>query len=174
MSYMTIIGAHVKWIFVVLLAGFSFCQERTGFNVSDARPLLLRPGSITPVMLPLAGGILGQTRCDSKGDIYLSLESAPLVKMSSQTGSLTTFELDRQSSPKVGTDRGLRGARTTDFAFGPDGNVYILVSAADAYYVIRYSSDGKYDSNTKLDTAENFRPIGLAVFPQVTSSLQVS
>jgi hypothetical protein len=108
--------------------------------------------------------VAGSATCDSSGNIYLRVfdpiqrESRPVL-MFDRTGALRE-KITSPHLPKLVGPSGFDGP----FAVLPNGGILVAEWEYPDIYIVRYSADGHYESEVKLDFA-NFFPYQLAVFP---------
>jgi len=104
---------------------------------------------------------MGSTRCDSHGDIYIRIASAPdltvqLLTRIGRDGSIATF------NPEKVTDPALQGWLFLDFAVTGDAVWLLAARRSDGSYILRFSLQGDYKGVLKLEA--DFYPEQFAVF----------
>jgi hypothetical protein len=129
--------------------------------------VVLHAQSSLTTPLPPVGGIIGQIRCDAKGQIYFQPESGPLVRVSPDAQNIVAFHLD--SVPELQPKSGASDyPQLTDFAVSPSGSVSVAAKLGQDAFVISFDSNGRYKSIVKLNIPGRFYPAGLAVFANET------
>lgn len=123
--------------------------------------LVLKIRSTVQLSLGQVGGILGQVRCDGEGNVYFQPEFAPLLRVSPDDGKIVSFSLDQPFGNRVGVPRHIQ---LVDFAIAQSRTVYAAARAGNNSFVVKFDSDGRYDTITQLDSPDGMYPAGLAVF----------
>lgn len=151
----------------------------THTQAADVRDLV--PGESIPLSSPPPLILVGKTKCDLKGNIYIvqsgtppallgggGISSIPVSKLSIDSKSPLSY-----SVPRI--DR-YRGVIRPDFDVSADGHVYSLLEALDAsptesepppsFFIAKYKDDGSLDSYFKLGDApdRHLQPFRFAMF----------
>ena len=120
---------------------------------------------------PVAEAIFGQTKCDSRGNLYFRTGlrgglAAPIFKVSPEGEVKAAFSV-----------KGVKGferatATIYDFAVGLRGQVHLIVRKCEdgksrkcQVDILTFSEDAAYQSATRLELERDFDPSRLAVFP---------
>jgi hypothetical protein len=155
----------VLLIFLILLLvpGFSQDQGHQNGGGDQSIPLKLT----ATVKTPLHSALLGKSKCDEDGNVYLrpydqvraknhTLLQSPFQKIAPD-GALGTLYRNSNDEPEDFAGR--------DFAATPGGDFYEVAYLAKTSqaYVISFSSDGAVKSRLELE-GPHFNPIRFAVF----------
>ncbi len=139
----------------VIAWGADFPQQvaRLELRVTDERPVQVLHSAPLVVQVPI--------RCDARGNLYFqgydpqNLNAAPVNKISADGEEVSQISL-RQAP-------GFEEGAVYDFAVSPQGEIYFLAARKEnEFEVVRFSSDGKYESAFRLGTG--IFPFNLAVF----------
>lgn len=153
---------------------------------TETAPLTnLYPSGTVEFSTPGAPGILGPTRCDTNGNVYLRYAPpAPVVNQmvtnrEPMNFPLTKLSVDSQQITRyrIGPIQGYKWVGGARFYVTPRGEVYAIVSACKkgseptglrecASLVVKYHHDGSVDSTVKLHAPQGGRlaPVKFAVF----------
>lgn len=152
------VWAH--FVLILCVAGLGSSQQRR-ISLAEIIGIQLEPAAVTETPLPPIGGIIGQIRCNSAGDLYLKTEFSPLIRLSANGQSVTYFDLN--SIPKV--DLASRSEPLIlDFAVDSSNSVFVLGTEARRPFIFVFGRDGRYRSKTGIDALESFKPSRIAVF----------
>jgi hypothetical protein len=114
-------------------------------------PLTIKGGTEIPGMF--TGPVLGPTRCDVGGNVYLRMYqaddplAAPVVKLPRDGKAVTRFDMRAA--------RGFERGEAYGFAVSLRGEVYILAAAEEGKpAVVVFRQDGTYDRTIPLDSLD--------------------
>jgi hypothetical protein len=144
----------------------------------QARKLVLSEIISFPISPPMA--LLSRTKCDGKGNIYLTQTGAPPNLLGSgglSTVPITKLSVDSKTTlafPLPTIDR-FRGVLRTDFGVNADGDLFALLEALDAspansegppsYFIAKYRADGSIDWHFRIEAAaRHLQPFRFALF----------
>ncbi len=116
----------------------------------------LQPSPSETHRLSVGQSITIPIKCDGEGNLYLRSRAAGPA-----TFDLTKFSPagTRIAEYKNSDIPGLGDAFVHDFSIGSDGKVYELVQASgDKVFVLRFSSNGQFESKTELTFEKSFMP----------------
>jgi hypothetical protein len=143
-------------LFVATLLPLAGAQE----NVKEFPPTVLDSDRSVQLHMSAVGGILGQIRCDQDQNIYLQSETESLLRLSADGQTVTRFSVDsvelRESSGQ--------NAYIHDFAVDPgSSSVYAITRLDGTWFLVKFDSQGRYQSKAQLHADNSLRPSLLAV-----------
>jgi hypothetical protein len=152
---------HTCLLFILCLVSAGRAQQRS-IPLEEMAGVQLDPSSVSETALAPVGGIVGQIRCSSAGDLYLKPEFSPLLRLTEKGQTPTYFDVN--SIPKAELLSGA-GPLMLDFATDSSGSVFILGIDARRPFVFLFNANGQYRTKTSIDAVSAFKPARISVFP---------